>query len=136
MAVFAEYSRYVHLNTNTMSFFKTCTRTKGFGHDLFYIPGDDNPLNHWVYEFEEAEFTASRKLLRFIQHWDGVNVLLKDRSEIGKFFIPGIKNSRNNDSEHVYSDYTPTHLHHNWRYSNIYEEAEKYESDPNYNPKK
>lgn len=68
--------------------------------------------------------------------WDGVHVLLKDRSEIGKFFIPDIKNSRKNDSEYIYSDYTPTHLHHNWRYSNIYEEAAKYESDPNYNPGK
>lgn len=38
------------------------------------------------------------------------------------------------DGEHIYSDYTPTHLHHNWRYSNIYEEAAKYEKDPNYNP--
>lgn len=28
--------------------------------------------------------------------WDGVHVLLKDRSEIGKFFIPDTKNSRKN----------------------------------------
>jgi hypothetical protein len=33
----------------------------------------------------------------------------------------------------LYSDYSPAHLHHNWRFSNIYEEAEKYEKNPNYN---
>jgi len=51
MSVFAEYSRWVHLNTNTMRYYNTCTRVKGFGHDLFYIPGDENPLNHWIYDF-------------------------------------------------------------------------------------
>jgi hypothetical protein len=45
MSVFAEYSRWVHLNTNTMRYYNTCTRAKGFGHDLFYIPGDENPLS-------------------------------------------------------------------------------------------
>lgn len=29
--------------------------------------------------------------------WDGVHVLLKDRTEIGKVFIPDTKGSRKND---------------------------------------
>lgn len=125
MAVFAEYSRWVHLNTNTIRYFHVCSRTKGFGNDLFYIPGDENPLNHWVYDFEQSEFVTSRKILKFLTMFDGVHVLLKDRSEIGNYFIPDIKNSRKNDSDYIYSDYSPAHLHHNWRYSNIYEEANK-----------
>jgi hypothetical protein len=66
--------------------------------------------------------------------YDGVHVLLKDRSEIGKFFVPDVRNSRK-DGDWVYSDYAPAHLHHNWRFSNIYEEAEKYQKDPNYGNK-
>lgn len=54
--------------------------------------------------------------------WDGVHVLLKDRSEVGHYMIPDRKNSRN-DSEHVYGDYSPSHYHHNWRFNNVYEEA-------------
>ena len=64
---------------------------------------------------------------------DGVHTLLHDRSEIGNYFIPDRINSRKNP-DHVYGDYSPAHLHHNWRFSNIYEEAKKYEEDPNYDP--
>lgn len=67
--------------------------------------------------------------------FDGVHVLLKDRTEIGKFFIPDLKNSRDVDGEYIYSDYTPAHYHHNWRFSDIYEEAEKFKADPNYKGK-
>jgi len=66
--------------------------------------------------------------------YDGVHVLLQDRSEIGNYFIPDRHASRN-DPNHVYEDYAPAHLHHNWRFSNIYEEAKKFE-DPNYKSKK
>lgn len=66
--------------------------------------------------------------------FDGVHTLLKDRSEIGNFFIPDVRNSRK-DGDWVYSDYTPTHLHHNWRFSNIYEEADKFAKNPKYDPK-
>lgn len=48
--VFPEYSRWVHLNTNTLAMLKVCMGAKGFGHDIFYIAGDDNPMNHWVYD--------------------------------------------------------------------------------------
>jgi len=59
--------------------------------------------------------------------WDGVHVLLKDRSEIGNFFIQDRKGSRN-DGNHIYSDYSPSHYHHNWRFNNIYQEADAYEN--------
>jgi len=53
--------------------------------------------------------------------YDGVAPLLKDRSEIGNYFQPDRIHSRNNTNT-VYSDYSPAHLHHNWRFSKIYEE--------------
>lgn len=56
--------------------------------------------------------------------YDGVAALLHDRSEIGNVFVPDRNGSRN-DPEHVYSEYSPSHYHHNWRYSNIYERANK-----------
>ena len=48
--------------------------------------------------------------------YDGVHVLLHDRSEVGKFFIPDRINSRS-DPKHVYGDYSPPHYPHNWRYA-------------------
>jgi len=63
---------------------------------------------------------TARKLLQFLTNYDGVHVLLQNRSEVGKAFIPDRVNSRNK-SDHVYSDYSPAHLHHNWRFSKIYE---------------
>jgi hypothetical protein len=32
---------------------KICPRVKGFGFDVHSIPGDENTLNHWMYEFPE-----------------------------------------------------------------------------------
>ena len=59
--------------------------------------------------------------LRFLTLYDGVHVLLKDRTEVGKYFIPDRPYSRNK-SDWVYSDYSPAHLHHNWRFSNAYDQ--------------
>lgn len=36
-AIFPEYSRWFHLNTNTMAIYKVCPRARGFGEDIFYI---------------------------------------------------------------------------------------------------
>lgn len=51
--------------------------------------------------------------------YDGVHVLLKDRSEIGNVYIPDRIYSKKS-AEHVYSDYTPAHYYHNWRFRNVY----------------
>ena len=59
-------------------------------------------------------------MMNFIKNKDGVHVLLQDRSEVGRCMIPDKINGRNNP-DHVYSDYSPAHVHHNWRYSNVYE---------------
>ena len=43
--LFPEYSRYVHLGTNTMPMYKTCTHLRGYNQDIFSIPSDENPLS-------------------------------------------------------------------------------------------
>jgi len=69
-----------------------------------------------------------KKISRFLSRYDGVHTLLKDRSEIGNYFIPDIPNSRR-DPDHIHRDYSPAHLHHNWRFSTIYEDAERIEKE-------
>ena len=44
--LFPEYSRYVHLGTNTIAMYKTCVHLKGFNKDIFSIQGDENPLSN------------------------------------------------------------------------------------------
>jgi pimeloyl-ACP methyl ester carboxylesterase len=126
--IFPDQSRWIHMNTNTLAFHKICVQTQGYGIDIFGIQGDENPLNHWMYELDQYSFTLSRKFVKFLSHYDGVHVLLKDRSEIGNYFVPDIPNSRR-DSDHIHRDYSPAHLHHNWRFSSIYEEAAKYDRE-------
>lgn len=43
--VFPEYSRWVHLNTNTIPMLTVCPQVKGFGQDIFAYQGDENPLS-------------------------------------------------------------------------------------------
>ena len=56
--------------------------------------------------------------------YDGVHVLLKDRSEIGKYFVQDVPYSKV-DPNHMPGEYSPAHLHHNWRFSDIYQRASK-----------
>lgn len=43
MFAFPEYSRWVHLNTNTMPMRFVCPRVRGYGEDIFAVQGDENP---------------------------------------------------------------------------------------------
>lgn len=79
MFAFPEYSRYVYLNTHTLPMMNVCTQLKGFGEDIFSIQGDENPLNHWFYEYEEQASAFAYKFMQFLRHYDGVHVLLKNR---------------------------------------------------------
>lgn len=76
-------------------------------------------VDHWIYEFPEQAFVFASKFTKFLQLYDGVHVLLKDRTEVGNFYIPDRIYSKKNP-DHVYSDYTPSHLYHNWRFNNVY----------------
>eukprot|EP01015_Nassula_variabilis_P006399 TRINITY_DN1487_c0_g1_i5.p1 TRINITY_DN1487_c0_g1~~TRINITY_DN1487_c0_g1_i5.p1 ORF type:complete len:126 (-),score=33.93 TRINITY_DN1487_c0_g1_i5:139-516(-) len=112
-------------STNTIPILKVCPQNRGYGKDIFGIQGDEDPQNHWIYDHEQYRFPIARKLLRFLRMHDGVHVLLMDRSEIGNHFVPDRGNTRDK-AGWVYSDYAPAHLHHNWRFSNIYEESEEF----------
>ena len=79
----------------------------------------------------DSNFMCRILIFRFLKLYDGVHTLLHDRTEIGKAFIPDRPGYRINPN-HVYGDYSPVHLHHNWRFNDIYEEAKKFEADPNY----
>lgn len=124
--IFPEYSRWVHMNTNTLPMLKVAVRCGGFGRDIFALQGDENPLNHWMYEFDEQSFALSRKMNQFFKLYDGVHVLLQDRTEVGNYFVPDRFGTRN-DSNHLYGSYSPAHLHHNWRFNNIYENSKKFD---------
>ena len=43
--LFPDYSRYVHLGTNTIAMYNTCIHLKGYNKDIFSIQGDENPLS-------------------------------------------------------------------------------------------
>ena len=45
MFVFPEYSRHVHLGTNTNPMYSVCPRLMGWNQDIFAIQGDENPLS-------------------------------------------------------------------------------------------
>ena len=49
MFVFPEYSRWVHLNTNTLPMLKTCPQLKGFGEGISYVQGDENPQSNFFF---------------------------------------------------------------------------------------
>lgn len=54
------------------------------------------------------------KMWQFLRHYDGINVLLKNRAEVGEYYLRDMPNR--NTAGYYYTDYIPQHLHHNWRY--------------------
>jgi len=72
----------------------------------------------------QENYLSYNIIIRFLTMYDGVHVLLKDRSEIGNYFVQAIPYTKN-DPNHMYGEYSPAHLHHNWRFSDIYEKASK-----------
>lgn len=113
--VFPEYSRWVHLATNTLPMHKVCVKTRGWGKDIYSIQGDENPMNHWIYENSELSWAVGQKLSNYLALYDGVHVLLSDRNNLGREFIPDRPLTRANP-DFVYTDYVPAHHHHNWRF--------------------
>lgn len=113
---FPAYSNRVFLNTNTLSMHKICPTIRGFNHDVMAIQGgNDNPEdNHWIYENKQMMDEFTFQVVRFLAHFDGVNPLLWDRSEIASgVAIPTISYARKDKlSEHV----SPAHFHHNYKF--------------------
>jgi len=58
------------------------------------------------------------RLTRFLRFHDGVHVLLADRTEVGWYGVPE-RESRSMTIPGL-GEYTPEHLHHNYRFSDAY----------------
>jgi pimeloyl-ACP methyl ester carboxylesterase len=116
--LFPEFSEFVFLNSNTLSMMKVCTQNNGFDEDINTLAcgENDNPeVNHWIYEQPDLIHQASFRTCEFLQKFDGVHVLLKNRAElVERIPIPSIRGER---SDNYSGLYVPAHLHHNWRFN-------------------
>lgn len=118
-AMFATYSSWIHLSTNTLPFYDAMPRLEGsFGTNDFNIFGNDESEScHWMHETkdESEQFHLSNKMWRWLATKDGVNVLLNDRTEVGWKYI----SDRGTDSSvgTGQGEYIPEHVHHNYRYT-------------------
>ncbi|OMJ95715.1 hypothetical protein SteCoe_779 [Stentor coeruleus] len=122
MFLYAERSPWVHMSSNTIpiyNLFPVLYRT--YGRFIDHYDTD----NHNLHLTEHAPSIA-RRIAEFYRWFDGVHLLLKDRSEIGKVSVP--IRSRNdllpNEKEfldEVGDAYVPKmipiHKHHNWAYT-------------------
>jgi len=121
---FAQHSQWILLPTNTIPFYKFFPRLEGrFPAPNFnMIPGDENPLNHWPFEYPKEDNVTMSRLGRWLLWEDGVHVLLADRSEVGWKAIP----ERDNFTTGVpAAEHIPEHLHHNYLYTDAYAESKK-----------
>lgn len=59
---------------------------------------------------------------RWLRHYDGVHVLLADRSEVGWY---GIEERDSSTLGVPGSETVPEHLHHNYLYTDTYSESKK-----------
>jgi pimeloyl-ACP methyl ester carboxylesterase len=113
--VFPEHSSHVHLSTNTMPMYNICIRTEGFNKDVFAERTEcDNPVeNHWIYENQELSAGFRDRLINFLEFYDGVHLLYKNRLDLmNGVSVPTIAEERvDKKSEDV-----PFHPHHNWRF--------------------
>jgi len=112
---FGDYSRWVHIGSNTLPMHKICPKIQGHGRDIFALPSDENPANHWIYEHSELSDVAAMRMTEFFNLYDGVHVLMADRLGLTHDLIPDRPKTRNSD-DFVPSQYIPAHHHHNWRY--------------------
>ena len=116
------YSKWIHLSTNTLPFYDVFPRLENqFPSSDFNIFGnDETPANHWPHLSADANdiFHLSNRMWRFLRFKDGVHVLLADRTEVGWHYIPdrGADPSTGTGQ----GEYTPEHVHHNWKHSSKY----------------
>jgi pimeloyl-ACP methyl ester carboxylesterase len=130
MFAFPDYSRYVHLGTNTLPMLKVCPQLHGWNDGITSVQGDENPqskniynLDHWIYESEEQTQAAyAFRLRQFLKFYDGVHVLHKSRDEVVGYSVPDIANAREPRDDFP-GEYQHAHYHHNWRFNKQYTKA-------------
>lgn len=133
-AQFATYSNWIHLSTNTLPFYDVFPRLQGRfpSNDFNTFGNDESENNHWIHESEDDSemFHLSNRMWRWLRNKDGVHVLLNDRTEVGAHYLP----DRGTDASvgTGQGEYTPEHVHHNYRYTskfisqNLLEPASRY----------
>lgn len=115
--MFPDYSEWVYLGTNTLPMYSKCPQLRGLGDDIFAMPSSEEDIvkNHFMYNNSELTFILQSKLFDFINLKDGVHLGLMDRNDIGNDFIPELT-SFNDLGEHGYSNISPLHFHHNFKF--------------------
>lgn len=124
-AIFAAYSRWVHLSTNTLPFYNVMPRLQNTfpEHITTWAPSVESQdwKTHWMHEVPEADPELLRsRMARWIRNHDGVNVLLADRTEVGNWYVPD-RGTCDNGSRA--GEYIPEHVHHNYKHTNAYVES-------------
>lgn len=112
--IFPESSRHVFIGTNTIPMYKALPRLRGLGKDIFTVQSQEEVDSHYIYENSQLTQGTLDRLNEFINLYDGVHVLVSDRTRITKEFIPMRPFDR--DDLKAASDYSPVHYHHNWRF--------------------
>lgn len=81
----------------------------------------EGPMTHWMHEVDSAAPNLLHaRMARWLRNQDGVHVLLSGRQDIGHTFIQ----DRGTCSETgVGGEFTPEHVHHNYKYSDVYESS-------------
>ena len=122
MFLYAERSPWMHMSSNTIpvyNLFPVLYNT--YGEFIDHYDTD----NHNLHECEHV-VSIARRLAEFYKWFDGVHLLLKDRSEIGKVAVPirGRYELPANEKHRVeevgdptVAKMIPVHRHHNWAYT-------------------
>jgi hypothetical protein len=79
---------------------------------IYYIS-----IDHWLHEYPKDQRSAViARLTRWLKMYDGVHTLLSDRSEIGWYGVAE-RESKHSAGIPFACEYTPEHVHHNWRFN-------------------
>ena len=125
LCLFAAYSRWVHVATNTLAFYNVFPRLQGKFPGHINIFGEDweSPKNHWLHEHPDTnqQWMLANQMWRWLKWHDGCHVLLSDKTEAGWYNIPdrGFDVEQNTRQ----GEYNPEHVHHNYLHSDIYEKS-------------
>lgn len=136
LCLFANYSRWVHLSTNTLPFYNVFPRLENeFGRHLNIHGMSESPLNHWMHlhpNDDNEVWHLSQRLWRWLRWNDGTHVLLNDKSEAGWLYVPDRGVDPNTNTEH--GEYIPEHVHHDWVHNqHLYSrDGERKLSEPGY----
>ena len=120
--LYGERSQWVHMSSNTIPMYSLFpTLYMRYGEFIDHYDTDCHNLHE-----SEHVTSIARRLAEFYRWFDGVNLLLKDRSEIGKVSVPirGRTDLLANEVKYLdevgdgtIAKMVPVHRHHNWGFS-------------------